>query len=53
MVLIYHVLLGRSYIKKLIKHEMKQADEDIDHITTKLQNNINEKQKQVGNKSRR
>lgn len=39
----------RNYIKKLIQHELKQTDEDIDEITAKLQTNIEEKQRQVQN----
>ncbi|XP_053384365.1 uncharacterized protein LOC123536146 isoform X9 [Mercenaria mercenaria] len=35
-----------NYIKKLLKQELKQTDDDIDEITARLQLNIDEKQKQ-------
>ena len=37
----------RSYIKRLLKQEIRQADEEIDELTAKLQHNIDEKQKHV------
>ena len=42
-----YLVCFRNYIKRLLKQELRQADEEIDDLTTKLQHNIDEKQKHV------